>query len=112
MKLLIFTVLVLSVNAGAFTLNCRQQSDCKLIYSSCGCMALSKESKEDILADSTSCRVNKCKAQSSLEAVCEKGVCRRNDGRTSDPGNPKVGAKPASGHIDSPITTPSNIDPE
>jgi hypothetical protein len=57
---------------------CGQDSDCKLIYSSCGCEAVPvSDARERLDSDrGVDCHHNVCRSQHA-RAVCSSGVCTR-----------------------------------
>lgn len=60
------------------TESCRQDSDCKLIYSSCACAAVRATDARGNLDDDhgIECAQNVCRTQKAI-AICSAGMCAR-----------------------------------
>ncbi len=58
---------------------CQQDSDCKLIYSSCGCESIPKSNLQTILEEDVVCKRNECSEPTLVVPVCRNNRCQRND---------------------------------
>jgi len=74
----VFIALIYSVKIN--TPECNKDSDCKLIYSSCDCEAVSAYDARDFWNEGTGviCKINGC-ASKNTTSVCYKNKCTRND---------------------------------
>lgn len=58
---------------------CQQTSDCKLIYSSCDCQAVSNNDPRTSYDEDVICVRNSCMPPTPANAVCQQGKCVRSD---------------------------------
>lgn len=54
---------------------CRSDADCKLIYSSCSCVAVPVSDPRTFLPSNVECPVNVCRIE-GISATCEEHVCQ------------------------------------
>lgn len=60
------------------SVECLSDTDCKLIYSSCDCEAVSVNDKRDYLKEEKVCVLNYCHLK-KVKAVCLNFQCQRSD---------------------------------
>lgn len=58
---------------------CQQDSGCKLLYSGCGCKAVSSDSSQTSYDDGMVCIRNSCMSPTPVTAVCQQNKCVRTD---------------------------------
>jgi len=63
----------------AATTQCNIDSDCKLIYSGCGCQAVPRGSSQTSFDDGRVCIRNSCMPPTPVTAVCQQNKCVRSD---------------------------------
>lgn len=62
---------------------CRNDNDCKLIRSSCGCSSIRRTDTDKFKRPEVVCRFNNCNPK-LVKAVCRESVCVRSDGNKNN----------------------------